>query len=171
MKTLSKYILALLSAFLVVPAFAANDAGDDSARYYRNNAEEYNGKMVDVDVAFVTRINRKDRIDEIVFFVAHTVDDDNSMRGGPIVVAVLEGDAKSFMRKFGTAVDRSNGKVDTKRLRGTFHLLPKGRVYIDESGEAHALIEAHRKEHGDAAIPATGDTPAAGPGPKKKKRF
>lgn len=122
--------------------------------------------MVDVDVAFVTRVNRKDGIDGVVFFVAHTIDDDNSARGGSIVVAVLEADVEKFMRKYGTAVERK-GRVDTKRLRGTFHHVKGARVYIDESGEAHALIEAHIKEKGDAAIPADGDG-AVGGGKKKK---
>lgn len=167
MKILSKTLFALLGAFLVVPAFAGSEAGDDSARYYKSNPEKFDGKMVDVDVAFVTRINRKDRIEGVVFFVAHTVDDDNTARGGSIIVAILEDEAESFMRKYGTAIERK-GKVDTKRLRGTFHQLKGGRVYIDESGEAHALIEAHVKERGDSAIPV--DEGSAIPG-KKKKRF
>lgn len=172
MKILSKCILALTCTFFAVPAYAGTDAGEDSARYYKSNPDKFDGEKVDVDVAFVTRINRKTRLDGVVFFVAHTVDEDNHVPGGSIIVAVLEGDAEHFMRKYGTALER-RGKVDTKRLRGTFHQLKRGLCYIDQSGEADALIEAYRKEHSDDVIPEDpeDDDGVPGPGPRKHKKF
>lgn len=170
MKILPKLTLALLSVLFVVPAFAGSGAGDDSARYYKSNPEKFDGKKVDVDVAFVTRINRKDRVDGVAFFVAHTVDEDNNSLGGAIVVAVLDDDTDSFMRKYGTAVERRGKGVDSKRLRGVFHLLKGGRVYIDESGEAQAIIEAHIQKNGDAAIPGDEDRQAGGKKNKKNKK-
>lgn len=169
MKILSTLTLALFGAFLAVPAFAGSEAGEDSARHYRSHPDEYDGEKVDVDVAFVTRINGKKAVEGVVFFIAHTFDEENEAPGGGIIVAVLDDDTESFMRKYGTAIERKGkGGVDTKRLRGTFHQMKRGRVYIDESGEAHELILAHIEEDGDFSMPDAdvGGIPGAGPGPR-----
>ncbi|MGB0743529.1 MAG: hypothetical protein ACPGSB_03285 [Opitutales bacterium] len=171
MKIQSKYILALICATLALPAFAGTEAGDDSALYYRNNPEKYDGKTVDIDVAFVTRINRRNSVEGLVFFVAHTVDDENNTRGGAIIVAVLDDDIEKFMRKYGTSIERkSRGDIDTERLRGTFHQLKGGRVYIDESGEAHELILAHLEEKADFTLPDAEEAlgPGLGNGPRRR---
>ena len=74
------------------------------------------------------------------------IDDESTKApGGGIVVAVLEGDVESFVRKYGTVVERTPGgseKVENKRLTGIFHQLERGHVYVDESGEAQALVLA-----------------------------
>jgi len=66
------------------------------------------------------------------------------------VVAVLSDKADSFVRKYGNTRDidlGSSEKVDSKRLRGIFHQLAQGHVYIDDSGgEAHAIILEHRED-------------------------
>lgn len=149
MKKITYILLALLSFTLCSATYAGSEAGKDSARYYKSHPEAFDNKMVSVDCVMVTRINGGPQVDGVVFFIAHTKDDDNNARGGSIVVAVLEGKAESFIRKYGNTVDRNRGStnpIDSKRLRGTFHQLAKGHVYIDISnGEAHELI-AEQKE-------------------------
>ncbi|MEM7790822.1 MAG: hypothetical protein AAF546_05420 [Verrucomicrobiota bacterium] len=173
MKKLIYTPLVLLAFFVPSLALAGSDAGDDSARNYKNFPEKYDGKKVDVDCTHVTRINGGPRIDDVILFAAHTVDRDNRTRGGSIVVAVLAEDAEAFARKFGTTIDITRGaaeKVDSKSLRGTFHMLDRGHVYIDYTdGEAATLIE-ERAELFRTKIRA-GDG-AGGPGPNKRsKRF
>ncbi|MGJ8652103.1 MAG: hypothetical protein ACSHX8_02405 [Opitutaceae bacterium] len=149
MKKITYILLALLSFTLCNATFAGSEAGKDSARYYKSHPEEFDGKTVDVDCVMVTRINGGPQVEGVVFFIAHTKDDDNNARGGSIVVAVLEDKADSFLRKYGNTIDRNRGsteRVDSKRLRGTFHLLDHGHVYIDVSnGEAHKAIEEHKE--------------------------
>ncbi|MGB0413142.1 MAG: hypothetical protein ACPGJU_01735 [Coraliomargarita sp.] len=180
MKKLSKTILALLSACLVSTVFAGEEASDDSARHYKSHPEQYDGQSVDVDCAFVKRINGGPQVPGVAFFVAHTFDDKNKMHGGSIVIAVLEADASSFASKYGNIPDRERNKnstadrVDTKRLDGTFHQLAKGHVYIDESGNAHELIqekleEAKGKIRAGDGIPSGANT--GRPHPKHKKRL
>lgn len=154
------HLVLMLAFSFCAQQLSAADAGDDAARHYKSNPDKYDGKKVDVDCAFVTRINGGPQVDGVVFFVAHTVDADNQANGGSIVVAVLEGDADYFMRDYGTAVERRNGKkgVDYERLRGTFRVLDRGNVYLDESGDAHALIEAHLDAHGKFALPGGGNS-------------
>ncbi len=150
MKSLSTGLIALFALTLASAAYAESFAGEDSARHYKSTPEKYDGKYVDVDCTFVTRINRGPQIEGITFFVAHTKDDDNRARGGSIVVAMLSDKADSFIRKYGNAPDINRGaaeKVDSKRLRGIFHQLAQGHVYIDVSdGEAHELILAQREQ-------------------------
>jgi hypothetical protein len=150
------FILALAFASLVSNLHAV-DAGRDSAAYYKADPEQYDGRSVSIDCAYVTRINNDAKVAGVAFFVAHTIDDKNEMRGGGIVVAVLDDAATSFERKYGykPEIDRrgnsTKGRVETKRLLGTFHQLKGGRVYIDYSGEANVLIQA-KAEEAQAAI-------------------
>ncbi len=150
MKTITSLLIALFALFALTfstAAHAESFAGEDSARHYKSNPEKYDGEYVDVDCVFVTRINGGPQIEGVTFFVAHTKDDDNRARGGMIVVAVLSDKADNFVRKYGNAPDIQRGaaeKVDSKRLRGIFHQLDRGHVYIDVSGgEAHELILEH----------------------------
>jgi hypothetical protein len=158
MKLLPKILLGLTAALFVTSSFAGTTSGRDSAKFYKTHPDDWDGKKVSVDCVSVTRINGGPQIDDVVFFVAHTIDDDNKARGGSIVVAVLEGDVSSFIRKYGTVVERNRGqadRIDSKSLRGTFHVLEKGHVYLDESGDAHALI-LERKEDAKLAIRSEG---------------
>jgi hypothetical protein len=61
------------------------------------------------------------------------------------VVALLEGDVESFVRKYGTESERTLAapRRSKKRLTGILHQLERGHVDVDESGEAHVLILAH----------------------------
>lgn len=170
-----KHIYQILALFvasiaLLTPSFAGSDAGKDSARYYKSNPEEFDTKRVDVDCIFVTRINGGPQVEGVTFFLAHTKDDDNHMRGGSIVVAVLADDATSFVRKYGSMPEINRGStkvVDSKRLRGTFHILERGRVYIDVSeGPAHDLILEHIEEA--KGIIGKGDDASNAPKWKKK---
>lgn len=139
-------ILLLLFSFFAASSLAQAQAqaGEDTARYYKSNPEEFDGETVDVDCVFVTRINGGPQIEGVTFFVVHTKDDDNRLRGGSIVAAVLAEEADSFIRKYGNTPEINRGsseKVDSKRLRATFHQLERGRVYLDASeGPAHELI-------------------------------
>ncbi len=145
MKTIVTLLIVLTSlATFSSAAYAQSYAGEDSARYYKSTPERYEAKYVDVDCIFVTRINGGPQIDGVTFFAAHTKDSDNRAFGGSIVVAVLTDKAESFVRKYGDTLDLQRGaaeKVDSKRLRGIFHQLEQGHVYIDYSGgAAHELI-------------------------------
>lgn len=177
MKTLFHTLLALSSMFIAASAFAA-ESGSDTARHYKSYPEQFDGQSADVDCAFVTRINRGPQVEGVAFFVAHTVDDDNAMRGGSIVVATLEADAESFVKKYGNVpeIDRKRGqnttadRVDSKSLSGTFNQLAKGSVYIDYSnGEAHALI-LEKIEAAKSAIRMGDGIPSTGGKSFKKKK-
>ncbi len=149
MKLLPKILLTLSAALFATGAYAGTDAGKDSAKYYKTFPEKWDGKKISVDCVSVKRINGGPQIEGIVFFVAQTIDEKNKAPGGGIVVAVLEGDVESLIRKYGTVVERNRGQVDrieSKSLRGTFHVLEHGHVYLDESGEAHDLILEHKEE-------------------------
>ncbi len=128
-------------------SYAGNESGKDSARYYKSHPDKFNSKAVDVDCTHVTRINGANQLDKIVFFAAHTKDDDNRTRGGSIVVAVAAEKADSFIRKFGTTLDRNRGsseRINSTRLRGIFHMLDNGSVYIDYS-DVHEVITKNLK--------------------------
>lgn len=179
MKKLSKTLLALLTACLVSTAVAGNDAGDDSARHYKSQPEQFDGQSVDIDCTHVKRINGGPQVPGVAFFVANTFDEDNESHGGVIVVAVLEADASAFVKKFGTVPERQKSRnstedrVDTTSLKGTFHQLAKGHVYIDDSGSAHELI-LQKVEEAKGKIRAGDGIPTAGNGyarPKHKKRL
>lgn len=170
MKTI--FLILFILSFGITGAWAQSYAGEDSARYYKSTPEKFDGSAVDIDCIFVTRVNGRAQVDGVTFFVAHTKDSDNRARGGSIVVAVLEEEAESFIRKYGTTLDVSRGaaeKVSSKRLRGIFHIMGSGHVYIDESGEAHSLIA----ENKDAALSSirSGDGGKGPRGGAAKKRF
>lgn len=173
MKPSTTLLLALSFFAALNSAQAESYAGGDSARHYESAPEKYDSEYVDVDCIFVTRINGGPQIEGVTFFVAHTKDDDNRVHGGSIVVAVLADKADSFVRKYGNTVDINRGaaeKVDSKRLRGVFHQLEKGHVYIDVSGgEAHDLILEKRAD----AIGniRSGDGVPGGKGKGKGKKF
>jgi hypothetical protein len=142
MNILTKTLIILSSALFITAAYAGTNAGSDSARYYKTYPEKWEDSMVSVDCTSVTRINAGPQIEGIVFFIAHTYDDKNDTPGGSIVVAVMESDVDSFIRKYGTVIVRDNGssdRVENTRLRGTFHQLAQGHVYVDESGYAQDL--------------------------------
>lgn len=151
MKKRTLLLIAVLSALLTpIITNAESYAGDDSARYYKSTPEEFDGEYVDVDCVFVTRINRGPDVEGVSFFVASTDDDKNHSYGGSIVVAVLTEDAEHLISKYGNtaALPRHPGEsVDSKRLRGIFHQLEHGQVYIDYSdGDAHEIIAEHSQE-------------------------
>lgn len=146
-----KTIIALCCACLLSTSYAGSDASKDSARHYKSYPEKYDGETASLDCTYVTRINKGPQVEGVAFFVAHTVDDDNKMRGGSIVVAILDEDADAFAKKYGNTLDidrdqrpknTTKERVDSKRLRGTFHQLEKGHVYIDINGDAHERILA-----------------------------
>ncbi len=177
MKLLPKILLTLSATLFATGAYAGTDAGKDSAKYYKTFPEEWDGKKISLDCSSVKRINGGPQVEDVTFFVAHTIDTKNKTQGGSMVVAVLEGDVESFIRKYGTVVERTKGeseRVDNKRLTGIFHQLERGHVYLDASGEAHDLILAHTEDaknairHGDG-IPAGGEDGHKGHGHKKRK--
>ncbi len=146
MKLLLKILFAVSVAFFTTSASAEIDAGRDSANYYKTFPDKWDENKISIDCVSAKRINGGPQVEGVVFFGAQTIDDKNKAPGGGIVVAVLEGDVESFVRKYGTVVERTPGsseKVENKRLTGIFHQLERGHVYVDESGEAHALILAH----------------------------
>ena len=167
-------LLLVLSLFATTSiAQAEAFAGEDSARHYKSNPEKYDGETVDVDCVYVKRLPGAKKIEGVVFFLVHTKDADNRVRGGSIIAAVLEAEADKFIRKYGNTVDIDRGasiRVDSKRLRATFHQLERGRVYLDASeGPANELIEAHL-EAAIGAIRSGDGVPAAGAKGKFKKK-
>jgi hypothetical protein len=172
MKLLPKILLTLSAALFVTGAYAGTDAGRDSAKFYKTFPEEWDAKKISLDCVSVKRINGGPQIEGVVFFGAQTIDDKNNAAGGSIVVAVLEGDVESFIRKYGTVIERTPGgsdRVENTRLRGVFHQLAHGHVYLDASGEAHDLILAH-KEDAKGAIRHGDGIPAGGASHSHKKR-
>ncbi|WP_269526817.1 hypothetical protein [Coraliomargarita parva] len=168
MKRLYRLSLTLFTLALLSPLQAGNSADEDSARYYKSNPGKFDGQKVDVDCIFVKRPLAANKIEGVTFFVAQTKDKDNHSFGGTIVVAVLSDEAESFLRKYGDAPDINRGaaeKVDSKRLRGIFHLLESGHVYIDESddGKAHDRILANLEAAQKAINSADG-------GPRDRKK-
>lgn len=179
MKILPKCLFSLAFVLCAVASYAG-DASNDSARHYKSYPEQFDGRSVSIDCTHVSRINQGPQVEGVAFFVAHTFDEDNDRRGGSIVVAVVESQAASLVKKFGNTpeIDRRRGenstesRLDSKRLRGTFHQLTKGTVYIDYTGDAHQLI-LNKIENAESAI-RKGDGIPSGHGghmPKKKKRF
>lgn len=169
MKTLFRSLLAGISLFAATTASAGSDAGKDSARHYKSYPENFDGKTVSVDCTFITRINGGPQVEGVAFFIAHTADTDNEMRGGAIVVAVTEAKADSLVKKYGNVPERNGSKnstadkVESKRLRGTFHQLGKGHVYIDVNGDAHELVLA-KIEDAKSKIKAGDGIPNGGNG-------
>ena len=175
MKLLPKILLTLTAALFVSGAYAGTDAGRGSAKFYKTFPDEWNGKKIHMDCISVKRINGGPQVEGVVFFGAHTIDDKNNAPGGGIVVAVLEGDVESFVRKYGTVIERTPGgseRIDNTRLSGVFYQLERGHVYLDASGEANDLILAHKEEAKNAirfgdAIPS-GDGKG---GPYMKRKY
>ena len=91
------------------------------------------------------------------------------------MTAVLEENADKFIRKYGNTPDINRGpttRVDSKRLRATFHQLKKGRVYLDASeGPAQELIEAHLEDAIGNIGKGDGVPAASGKGKVKRKRL
>lgn len=185
MKQLAQTLIAFCAISFMSVAHAGSDAGKDSARHYKSYPEKYNDQTVGIDCTFVKRINGGPQVEGVAFFVAHTIDDDNQMRGGAIVIAVREENADALAKKFGNVpdIDRDNRpknttqeRVDSKRLSGTFHQLAKGHVYIDVNGDAHELImqrveDSKSKIRMGDGIPSTGGDAPGHPKGKKKKKF
>ena len=185
MKILQKTLTALAFLSAVTLVHGGSDASKDSARHYKSDPETYDNQSVAIDCIFVKRINGGPQVEGVAFFVAHTIDDDNQMRGGAIVVAVREEDADALAKKFGTVpdIDRDNrpknttqDRVDSKRLRGTFHQLAKGHVYVDVNGDAHERV-LEKIENSKSTIRMGDGIPVAGGNGignkkgKKKKQF
>ena len=171
MKLIPHILLALTAALFTTGAYAGTDASRGSAKYYKTFPDEWDGKKIHLDCTSVRRINGGPQVEGVVFFGAHTVDDKNKAPGGSIVVAVLEGDVESFVRKYGTVIERNPGssdRVDNTRLSGIFHQLERGHVYLDASGEAHDLILTH-KEEAKNAIRFGDGVPTGGKGLNRKK--
>ena len=183
MKSPFKILIALSCFSMLASTYAGTDAGKDSSRHYKSYPEKYDGQSVSIDCTHVKRINGGPQVEGVAFFVAHSVDEENKMRGGSIVVAVLEENADALAKKFGTIpeIDRqkkpsstTQERVDSKHLRGTFHQLEKGHVYIDVDGDTHELILL-KKENAKGNIRMgdgipTGDGHSHGPNKKKKKK-
>ncbi|MFQ3224331.1 MAG: hypothetical protein ACI8Z5_000579 [Lentimonas sp.] len=177
MKLLTQILLTLTAALFVSAAYAGTDAGRGSAKYYKTFPDQWDGKKINMDCVSVKRINRGPQVEGVVFFGAQTIDDKNNAPGGGIVVAVLEGDVESFVRKYGTVIERTPGgseRVDNARLSGIFHQLERGHLYLDASGEAHDLILAH-KEDAKGAIRFGDGIPSGGgdgkDGHQMKKKY
>ena len=107
MKLLLKILFAVSVAFFTTSASAEIDAGRDSANYYKTFPDKWDENKISIDCVSAKRINGGPQVEGVVFFGAQTIDDKNKAPGGGIVVAVLEGDVESFVRKYGTESERT----------------------------------------------------------------
>lgn len=132
MKNYRNLALSLLAAFIFTPAFAGDN---DTASYYRAHFEDYAGKTVSLDVAFI-RVLPVDVGEGFFAFVISTYDDKNNSRGGSIVVVASADKKDAIISRYGTTVEREARHVpDTTKLSGTLESVAKGNnsytPYVD----------------------------------------
>ncbi len=157
MKKLFPLVLAAVS--LLTPAFAAEQASDNTARAIILKKEELKGKTVTVDVAMVTRLKldaKKSEAIGTVLFAAHTYDTKSNTRGGSILVAVAKEEADAFAKRYGTTVDdNAPGRrrdIETKALRAPLVLVKGGHCLLDVSGKVADAIKNNKTEAVEAAV-------------------
>lgn len=154
MKYYKNLALSLLAALILTPAFAGEN---DTASYYRAHFEDYAGKSVSVDVAFL-RVLPVDIGDDYFAFVVATVNDEDRSGGGGIAVVAPKDKKNSIVNKYGTSAEREGKRsVETKKLTGTLESISKeGAIrytpYIDMTDGAFEPNEAF----GKAALSAKG---------------
>lgn len=114
-----------------------------TAEYILTTPQNFEGKEIELDVAFVKPVRWKSPVSELSFFQAFTIDRKDHKSGGAITVAVPAADAASFAKKYGTDFE---GPYDKDDLTGTLLSSP-GRGpkrpvwFVDTSGLAPELIK------------------------------
>ncbi|WOO41848.1 hypothetical protein [Rubellicoccus peritrichatus] len=121
MKNYKTLALSLFAALFLTSAYAGTN---DTASYYRAHFEEYAGKTVSLDVAFI-RVLPVDIGEDYFAFIVSTVDDDNRSRGGSIAVVASKDKKNNIVSRYGTTADRDGKRsVETKKLNGTLESMP-----------------------------------------------
>ena len=147
MKYYKTLILSLIAALPLAPVFAGSN---DTASYYRAHFEDYTGKSVSLDVAFI-RVLPVNIGDGYFAFIAMTFDDKNNSGGGAIAVVAPADQKDSIVSKYGTTVEREGKRDrDTKKLRGTLQSVTsaggiKYTPYVDMTDGAFKPNEAFTK--------------------------
>ncbi|MEM9226720.1 MAG: hypothetical protein AAGA45_02025 [Verrucomicrobiota bacterium] len=127
-------ILAVLALALGGISTANADVGSrNTASYVKAQIDKLDGKKVTLDVLMVRLLRPFTTNENYVLLGVATVDDENRSGGGTIIAVANKEDKDAIIRRFGTTVDRDNGRVpDAESMRGTVHLVDRelGRDYI-----------------------------------------
>lgn len=148
----SKSVILTLSLLVASFAFAGN-SGKYTANYYKANDEEFIGKKIKLEITHLTPM-RDTKIEGLELFMAHTVDSDEHVRGGTMIVATTSDNAEKLIRKYGTQAELESSKGKGKRVRetdkisGTLQSIERKRemLYLDADGKAKELIDAHAEK-------------------------
>jgi len=169
----SKTVLALAALAILGLTTGMQAESKRTAEYLLSTPNEFDGKDVTVDVAFVKPVHWVSPIPEIAFFHALTIDRSDRKPGGGILVAIPVEDAKSFARKYGTDFD---GRFDADALKGVFTSAggpPKDQEHgrriwlIDTTGQLQKLIADKKINLPLDEGMDSGFGPGPGPGPGK----
>jgi hypothetical protein len=145
------HLLAMLLLAVSAPLSLAGDS-KHTAEYIIANSAEYEGKEVQLDVAFVKPVQWKSPIPDLAFFHAITIDRRDKKMGGSILVAVKAADSGAFAKKYGMDFD---GRGDSDSLKGVFLAAPgrgpaeraRARIwFVDTTGTAAELVKAKKLE-------------------------
>lgn len=117
-----------------------------TADYILTTPLQFEGKNVDLDVAFVKPVHWKSPDPDISFFHAMTVDRHDKKRAGVILVAIPTEEAAKFARRYGTDFD---GRGEYDKLSGILTTAPgkkmKSREWIiDTTGKVAELVKSKK---------------------------
>jgi hypothetical protein len=148
MKTRSTLLAVVLA--LSAPQLHAGDS-ERTADHILTTPSQFEGKQVELDVAFVQPVKRKSPVAELAFFRAFTMDRKDRKPGGAILVAVLASEAEGFSKKYGTDFE---GRYEKDTLTGTLMAAPgrspREQVWlVDTTGRAAELLKEARANLAD----------------------
>jgi hypothetical protein len=143
MKTLHYLPLVLLAA--AAPMLQASDS-KRTAEYILTTPADFEGKEVNLDVAFVEPVHWKSPVPELAFFRAMTLDRRDYKPGGHILVVIPSADAAQFAQKYGTDFKARNRSTP---LKGTLVAAPGGRMHakiwiVDTTGKVLDLVAQNK---------------------------
>ena len=167
MKTLHCLPLVLLAA--AAPMLQASDS-KRTAEYILTTPTDFEGKEVNLDVAFVEPVHWKSPVPELAFFRAITLDRRDYRPGGQILVAIRSTDAAQFAQKYGTDFKSRNHSTP---LKGTLVAAPGGQMHakiwiVDTTGKVVDLVSQNKlkiEDEGGGPDGGAGKGPGPGHGP------
>ena len=144
MKTLHYLPLVLLAA--AAPMLLHASDSKRTAEYILITPTDFEGKVVTVDVSFVTPVHWKSPVPELAFFHAMTLDRRDYKPGGEILVAIPSEEAAHFAKKYGTEF---KGRNVSNSLQATLIAAPGGRMHakvwiLDSTGKVADLVKQHK---------------------------
>lgn len=146
LKSSLKILLIALLGAAPFGAFAAA-SGENTAAHVKAYAEELEGEKVNLDVVFIRTHRYANEDVPYVFFWAMTIDEDERVGGGTILVVADKDDKDSLIRRYGTNLERDRGDgPEYKSMRGTVRFVEREgrgrRVYLDITGDGVDLSNA-----------------------------